>query len=304
MIDVADSEVEVVSNGGEVEVASAGVVEEPLLSAEDATKLTIAISETTETLWGLLYLAWKREAHRALGLATWGEYLDKYFSGSRSAAYSLLAQGTVINAITEVAPEGTEVFISQAKAKMLKKALDDFIPTLKKRVEGKSPEEAEQEIQEAIDEQLEQIKEDKKALQAQRAEEEQKNLEAKQNMYEEAATQLIEQYVEENGGYTVSGLEEDENTDYDDDIYYAEEPVEEEPQYEINRKAIAQRNLYETIGKASSLPEPKEALEIIPPERAVKTHTELSDMAQKIHEILQAIEERYSAALTRDNMTN
>lgn len=291
MIDVADSEVEIVSNGGEVEVASAGVVEEPLLSAEDATKLTIAISETTETLWGLLYLAWKREAHRALGLATWGEYLDKYFSGSRSAAYSLLAQGTVINAITEVAPEGTEVFISQAKAKMLKKALDDFIPTLKKRVEGKSPEEAEQEIQEAIDEQLEQIKEDKKALQAQRAEEEQKNLEAKQNMYEEAATQLIEQYVEENGGY-------------DDDIYYAEEPVEQEPQYEINRKAIAQRNLYETIGKASSLPEPKEALEIIPPERAVKTHTELSDMAQKIHEILQAIEERYSAALTRDNMTH
>ena len=131
VIDVADSEVEVVSNGGEVEVASAGVVEEPLLSAEDATKLTIAISETTETLWGLLYLAWKREAHRALGLATWGEYLDKYFSGSRSAAYSLLAQGTVINAITEVAPEGTEVFISQAKAKMLKKALTTLSPPSK-----------------------------------------------------------------------------------------------------------------------------------------------------------------------------
>ena len=76
------------------------------------------------------------------------------------------------------------------------------------------------------------------------------DLEAKQNMYEEAATQLIEQYVEENGGYTVSGLEEDETptstttSTMQRNLSRAGASVRNQPQ------AIAQRNLYEAIGKA------------------------------------------------------
>jgi hypothetical protein len=300
MVEVPTEEIEVVSNGENsdaVELYYKGKE----LTADDGAKLTKAISATSEALWKLLYIAHSTEVYKKQGFKTWKDYIDKNFSISRSAANALVTQGAVIEGITQAAPEGVDIHITQAQARDLKKVIEEVATVVAERTAGKSPEEAEEIIRETVDEKLEEINAQKEAEKAKKAEE-QKKLETEQQMYEDAATEIIRQAEAEHGMYTVEGMEEpsgepeyEYSLDEEDD--YALEEVTE-------RKATTLRNLYTTLSKASTLPDAEEALEVIPQERINKTHAELSELEQKVHDILVAIESRYGNSILRNTMSN
>ena len=300
MVEVPTEEIEVVSNGENsdaVELYYKGKE----LTADDGAKLTKAISATSEALWKLLYIAHSTEVYKKQGFKTWKDYIDKNFSISRSTANALVTQGAVIEGITQAAPEGVDIHITQAQARDLKKVIEEVATVVAERTAGKSPEEAEEIIRETVDEKLEEINAQKEAEKAKKAEE-QKKLETEQQMYEDAATEIIRQAEVEHGMYTVEGMEEpssepeyEYSLDEEDD--YALEEVTE-------RKATTLRNLYTTLSKASTLPGAEEALEVIPHERINKTHAELSELEQKVHDILVAIESRYGNSILRNTMSN
>lgn len=300
MVEVPTEEIEVVSNGENsdaVELYYKGKE----LTADDGAKLTKAISATSEALWKLLYIAHSTEVYKKQGFKTWKDYIDKNFSISRSAANALVTQGAVIEGITQAAPEGVDIHITQAQARDLKKVIEEVATVVAERTAGKSPEEAEEIIRETVDEKLEEINAQKEAEKAKKAEE-QKKLETEQQMYEDAATEIIRQAEAEHGMYTVEGMEEPSSeSEYeyslDEEDDYALEEVTE-------RKATTLRNLYTTLSKASTLPDAEEALEVIPQERINKTHAELSELEQKVHDILVAIESRYGNSILRNTMSN
>lgn len=300
MVEVPTEEIEVVSNGENsdaVELYYKGKE----LTADDGAKLTKAISATSEALWKLLYIAHSTEVYKKQGFKTWKDYIDKNFSISRSAANALVTQGAVIEGITQAAPEGVDIHITQAQARDLKKVIEEVAAVVAERTAGKSPEEAEEIIRETVDEKLEEINAQKEAEKAKKAEE-QKKLETEQQMYEDAATEIIRQAEAEHGMYTVEGMEEPSSEpeykySLDEEDDYALEEVTE-------RKATTLRNLYTTLSKASTLPDADEALEVIPQERINKTHAELSELEQKVHDILVAIESRYGNSILRNTMSN
>ena len=124
MVEVPTEEIEVVSNGENsdaVELYYKGKE----LTADDGAKLTKAISATSEALWKLLYIAHSTEVYKKQGFKTWKDYIDKNFSISRSAANALVTQGAVIEGITQAAPEGVDIHITQAQARDLKKVIEE-----------------------------------------------------------------------------------------------------------------------------------------------------------------------------------
>lgn len=306
------TEVEIVDPGTSTPAPVKIETEEETLTVEDANKITEAISHTTGALWSLLYTAHSRKAHLALGYKTWNEYIDEKFGISRSAAHALVTQGAVIETLTSVAPEGTKLHFTQAQARAVKKSLDAVASIAAERTVGKTPEEAQEIINEIVAEREEQDKADREALKAKREAERQKKLEAEREMYEAVATQIINQAAQE-AGYSLTG-EDAGQAEYsltgdteESDIStteVADNPEPKEPQSETNRKAIALRGLYTAIGHVSAIPEPQEALSIIPQERISKTHSELSEMEQKIHDIIVALEDKYGKSILTRTMTS
>lgn len=306
------TEVEIVDPGTSTPAPVKIETEEETLTVEDANKITEAISHTTGALWSLLYTAHSRKAHLALGYKTWNEYIDEKFGISRSAAHALVTQGAVIETLTSVAPEGTKLHFTQAQARAVKKSLDAVASIAAERTVGKTPEEAQEIINEIVAEREEQDKADREALKAKREAERQKKLEAEREMYEAVATQIINQAAQE-AGYSLTG-EDAGQAEYsltgeseESDISTTEvvdNPEPKEPQSETNRKAIALRGLYTAIGHVSAIPEPQEALSIIPQERISKTHSELSEMEQKIHDIIVALEDKYGKSILARTMTS
>ena len=320
------TEVEIVDPGTSTPAPVKIEAEEETLTVEDANKITEAISHTTGALWSLLYTAHSRKAHLALGYKTWNEYIDEKFGISRSAAHALVTQGAVIETLTSVAPEGTKLHFTQAQARAVKKSLDAVASIAAERTVGKTPEEAQEIINEIVAEREEQDKADREALKAKREAERQKKLEAEREMYEAVATQIINQAAQE-AGYSLTGEDAGQAGEYsltgedagqageysltvdteESDISTAEvadNPEPKEPQSETNRKAIALRGLYTAIGHVSAIPEPQEALSIIPQERISKTHSELSEMEQKIHDIIVALEDKYGKSILTRTMTS
>lgn len=307
------TEVEIVDPGTSTPAPVKIEAEEETLTVEDANKITEAISHTTGALWSLLYTAHSRKAHLALGYKTWNEYIDEKFGISRSAAHALVTQGAVIETLTSVAPEGTKLHFTQAQARAVKKSLDAVASIAAERTVGKTPEEAQEIINEIVAEREEQDKADREALKAKREAERQKKLEAEREMYEAVATQIINQAAQE-AGYSLTGDDAGQAGEYsltagteESDIStteVADNPEPKEPQSETNRKAIALRGLYTAIGHVSAIPEPQEALSIIPQERISKTHSELSEMEQKIHDIIVALEDKYGKSILTRTMTS
>lgn len=170
------TEVEIVDPGTSTPAPVKIETEEETLTVEDANKITEAISHTTGALWSLLYTAHSRKAHLALGYKTWNEYIDEKFGISRSAAHALVTQGAVIETLTSVAPEGTKLHFTQAQARAVKKSLDAVASIAAERTVGKTPEEAQEIINEIVAEREEQDKADREALKAKREAERQLSL--------------------------------------------------------------------------------------------------------------------------------
>lgn len=123
----------------------------PPLSEEEARDITETIRSTTNVLYILIKRAHAGKAWEALGYSSFQAYVREEFSMSRSYAYKLLNQATVIEAIQAAAPEGTEVYVTEHASRSLKNALPELVAEIEERTEGLDPESATQIVQEAIE---------------------------------------------------------------------------------------------------------------------------------------------------------
>lgn len=137
------------------------------ISEEDARHLTDTIKATATATYLLIAEAHRRKAHKALGYETWASYVKEEFNISVGRSYQLIDQAKVIEEIESVAPENTEVKLSEAQARSIKQRLPEITNTIKENSEKMSPEEAQNFIEDVINQARakgkEEDKEEKKA---------------------------------------------------------------------------------------------------------------------------------------------
>jgi hypothetical protein len=122
----------------------------PPLDEGEARDITEKIKGTTNLLYLLIKRAHAGKAYKALGYSSFEAYVREEFNYSRSYAYKLLNQATVIEAIETVAPEGTEVYVGELTARGLKGSLPELLEDIEERTADASPEEAKHLIEDSI----------------------------------------------------------------------------------------------------------------------------------------------------------
>jgi hypothetical protein len=95
------------------------------LTADEAALLTAKIKSYVGVTWVLIAEAHTRRAHKALGYATWADYVEAEFDISRSRSYQLISQARVVLEISEAV--STDVDISEAMARDLRPVLDEAV---------------------------------------------------------------------------------------------------------------------------------------------------------------------------------
>lgn len=121
------------------------------MSRDAAKELTEQIRSMATATYVLVKRAYDYKAWMALGYDSWGDYVTSEFSISRSRSYQLINQAKVIEAISESAPDGTSVTITEAQARDVERALPKITDRVKKETAGQDPEEAGETIDGIID---------------------------------------------------------------------------------------------------------------------------------------------------------
>ena len=236
------------------------------LSTDEARELTSTIRNAAEMLWVLLARAHEGRAWEALGYTSWEGYVRAEFDMSRSRSYQLLDQGRVIAALTEAMPEGAEVSLTEAAARDLKGVLDEVLPEVSERTAGLEPDEASQVLDEIVEEQRSQLREDADG----------------DDDFDEYAG------GSGNGGpydgpYTGGAGTADEDL-YDD--------VDDIDVVKIRRNVNAAHDLYSSLTALSSLPDDlDEVIAIIPAERHGQIRENLATAVENLNRFAEAWED-------------
>jgi hypothetical protein len=230
---------------GALLVAEGGVVvgdiAEPL-TMDEARELTENIRSTADFLYVLLARAHAGKAWEALGYSSWGAYVGEEFHISRSRAYQILNQASVIEAIEAATPEGTEFHITESAARGLKTVMDEMLPEIERRTEGLTGDDA----GEVVEEIVEQYREQQKAVREQR---------------ENDAAELAADRAER-AGFSEGGGGEYRPPPLPD--YSAEDDLNA---VEIRRNVQAAYDLYSTMTALKAMPDVQGLIDTIPYER-------------------------------------
>lgn len=130
------------------------------MSRDAAKELTEQIRSMATATYVLVKRAYDYKAWMALGYDSWGAYVTSEFSISRSRSYQLINQAKVIEAISESAPAGTTVTITEAQARDVERALPKITDRVKKETAGQDPEKAGDTIDGIIDDARKKVKAD------------------------------------------------------------------------------------------------------------------------------------------------
>lgn len=116
----------------------------PALTLEEARLITSEILHTTSRLWLLVTEAHDRQAHNAMGYATWGDYARAELGMSPSRSYQLLDTGHVMR---ELAGAGVDIDSAKVPTARVVARVKDRLPLVRLAAakaikEGTKPEEA------------------------------------------------------------------------------------------------------------------------------------------------------------------
>ncbi len=226
------------------------------MSEGKAREVTDAIRAAASATYVLLDQAHKGKAHKALGYATWAEYVQVEFDISASRSYQLLDLSKVIRIIDDVTPEGTKVKLTEAEARDIKRELPKITERIREETEGLDPSDASSMVNSIIDEAREQKKRDQEAIDAK-----EKNLaeaaeEGRRRGLEEAADALLEAEAAGTMGSNADG-------DFVEVQVSGDDIESMSPQLKMDLYNFF--NVLESIG---SLPEPDDFIKSIPPQKA------------------------------------
>lgn len=224
------------------------------LSETKARELTNAIKAAAEATYVLLARAHQGKAYKALGYSTWAEYVNKEFEISTQRSYQLLNLSKTIEALEAVAPEGTEVKLTEAQARDIKREL----PFITSKIAEETTDLDKDSAADRIDEIVEEARAQKKADDEVIAMKEKKLAEAEEDGYR-AGLEAGADAILEAGGFDLSGEEkEDEDTGWGSDT-----PANDGPGISP-QLAMDLHNLVNVLAGAAALPDARDLINAVP----------------------------------------
>lgn len=242
-----------------VEITDSDVDENGQMSEAKAFELTNAIKSAAMATHILLARAHAGKAYKALGYDTWADYVKTEFDLSAQRSYQLLDLSKVISAIEEVAPDGTQVKLTEAQARDIKRELPFITSQISEATEDMDSDEASK----YIDNFVEQARLDKKF--------EDEALAIKEKNMQEAHQDGIQ-----------AGLE------MATDAFLAQNPEDEEDggfvEVEVAggtsgglspQAAMDLHNFFNVLIGVTSMPEPDDVVAIIPENRRQEVNNQI-----------------------------
>lgn len=225
------------------------------LSEAKARELTNAIKAAAEATYVLLARAHQGKAYKALGYATWADYVTQEFEISTQRSYQLLNLSKTIEAIEAVSPEGTEVKLTEAQARDIKRELPFITSKIAEETEDLDKDEAAEKIDQIVQDARDQKKLDDAAIALK-----EKNLEeAEADGFSKGLEAGADALLEASGFDLSAGEDSDEDTGWGDDGGSSNDGPGISPQL-----AMDLHNLVNVLAGVSALPDARDLVSVVP----------------------------------------
>lgn len=162
------------------------------MSEGKAREITDAIRAASAATYILLAQAHAGKAFKALGYETWADYVKAEFEISASRSYQLLDLSKAIQMIEAVTPEGTQVKLTEAQARDIKRELPKITEIIRDETEGLEADQASAAVDRIIDD----IRDQKKLDEAAISEREKNLTEAEQDGYQKGLEAAADSFLE------------------------------------------------------------------------------------------------------------
>lgn len=274
--DEFDDEAEEVLTGELVE-ADGFDLEDYEMNERQAKEITEAIRSTAIAVFVLISEAHKHKAHKALGYSTWAEYVKEEFDMTASRSYQLLDFGKAVEMIETAVPEGTNVKLTEAQARDIKRELPKITEQLQEETAGMSPEDAAARAEELIEEQREELKQQKEEEKADKTKE--KALEdAEEEGYRAGLEAAADAMLEADNANGMTDVADDGFIEVDIDGDEDAEAISPEVSMHLY-------NFFNMLSSVTSFPAPEEFVKFIPESRAEEVDNYLLEAASWINRI-------------------
>lgn len=235
------------------------------MTEDEATEITGAIRSTITATYVLLYRAHEGKAYKALGYGSWKEYIAGEFDFSVQRSYQLLDLAKTVEVIESVAPGGTDLSLTEAQARDIKRELPKITERVKEETAGKDPAEASDIVDSIVEDSRQQQKDDEKVMAEDDASREEREQQAENARLESQADSLLEPDADANLGGEAAGD-------------YADFSVEGDGSEMSKRDTMSLYNFFNMLTGFESLPEPHEMLKLIPQEREEQVEKSLLEI--------------------------
>lgn len=235
------------------------------MTEDEATEITAAIRSTITATYVLLYRAHEGKAYKALGYETWKSYIAGEFDFSVQRSYQLLDLAKTVEVIESATPEGTDLSLTEAQARDIKRELPKITERVQEETAGKGPVEASDIVDSIVEDARQQQKDDEKVMAEDDASREEREQQAENARLESQADSLLEPDADTNLGDDAAGD-------------YADFSVAGEGTEMSKRDTMALYNFFNMLTGFESLPEPHEMLKLIPQEREDQVETALLEI--------------------------
>jgi len=252
-----DDDLEIIDlEESELETSEEFVRAEGELSKDKARELTNAIKAAAEATYVLLARAHQGKAYKALGYSTWAEYVNQEFEISTQRSYQLLNLSKTIEALEAAAPEGTEVKLTEAQARDIKRELPSITSKIAEETEDLDSDAAAERIDEIVQEAREQKKLEDDAIAIK-----EKNLKEAEEEGFRAGIEASADAMLESSGFDLSG-EDDE----DEDNGWGNDSSSDGPGMSP-QMAMDLNNFVNTLAGVGALPDARNLIDSVPESR-------------------------------------
>lgn len=231
------------------------------ITVERARELTDTIKSVAQGVYVLVAKAHEMRVDKILGYSTWAEYCETEFDMSASRSYQLINLSETVKAIESAAPEGTEIKLTEAQARDIKRELPSITQKITEETKELDPEKASERVGEIIEAARQQKKDDDAALKKSQAAFEQAQDDARSADLERQADGFLKKH--------------DDGWDDPDSYEWSPSSPTMAPQDQMNVF-----NFFNALMGISGLPEPEEFIKVIPTERRGEVNKTIDDVAK------------------------
>lgn len=239
------------------------VMDENILTLDEAREITDAIRSTATATWVLLARAHEGQAYKSLGYSSWADYVAEEFDMSTQRSYQLLDLSKAVRLIEENVPDGTPVKLTEAQARDIKRELPRITERIQEETRDMSPEDASNAVDDIIQEVREQKKSEEDAVSLKEKSVDDALEEGRRKGLEEAADAFLEQ------------SDPPEKMEDSADSGVVELQVEGSGDSLSPEELMHVHNFFSLLTNVSSLPDPDDFIDTVPMSRAQEVNNQL-----------------------------